>query len=308
MAHEQAGQVEARARAELLLRDVRVDRAEFRCQAGRVTVSLRAAERSIVETADLDGGDVRDRLIEVFGIALNRLAPADANLEPVARSHPDAPGTQSPTAPAPSGELVVGTTAPPLPPAAPPPSSATPASVPARAQPVRRSEESHPAPSRRTVEAAGGAALEWWRSTAAVGAAIETTYGDPFLRFGLKLGALAAVPPAEAFQAVEWNAALGGTWQPAQLQGVRLQAAIGASLLSVGPQHPYRPEGATSTSAGFGLLELSRPLWFGRWALIPELGVRVFAAERRVTLDDDAQLVLGPFVPRVTATLARSLD
>lgn len=42
---------------------------------------------------------------------------------------------------------------------------------------------------------------------------------------------------------------------------------------------------------------LSRPFWFGKLALLPELGLKGFLGERGVRLDAREQLVISPLVP-----------
>ena len=151
-----------------------------------------------------------------------------------------------------------------------------------------------------------GTLVEWWQGGAAAGASLVAGYGSPSLSLRTQFGALTELQ--KAFDALELSAALGLGWQPEWSEGVRLSASVGVSWLDVAPQAPYEPRGRTAVTAGFAVFELSRPVWFGSWSLIPTARARLFAAERRVNLDGHTALAIRPLAPGLALNLAHSFE
>lgn len=284
---EQAAEVEARARAELLASDMRATDVRLGCDPERVAATVRDDEL-VAEAERPSDGPLSDVLIQAFNEALRQLqrqqmeSPEFGVARAVAASPAPAEGVAPPRPPPPT---------PALPPAAPPPRGAGDA---ARHQ--------------RQLDLAGGVALEAWNGEPASGALLEASYGGPRLALTWRLGALWPVKSARAFSARDLEAELGFDWEPPWSRGLRLQAGAGASLLSATPRGAYEPRGVTHVGAGFLLLAIGRPIWLHPWALVPEAGVRLFAGERRINLDSDARLVIGVVTPRLGLSLRRRFD
>jgi hypothetical protein len=305
LSREHVAEVEARARAELMTNGSPVLRADLECSVDRVTVTVNSEGSSIAHAVALRDRNVRDALIEALGVALLRLLhPEPAPKDTSGASGGDAPGDGAvPAAPARPPATALGPAAPVNVTAPVAPSSATTTTVPFRdgAPGVHRRPK-------RTAEVSGGPALEWWQQRTAVGASLEASYGSRPFAFVVQTGALTAAPSTAAFGALELSAALAFRFQPDWSHGARATTGIGAGWLRVDPREPYAPQGATHVSAAYALLELSRPVWWGAWAFVPRAGVRLFAAERRVTLDGRAKLVLGHAAPGVAFGVARAFD
>jgi hypothetical protein len=304
LSREQVAEVEARARADLMTTGVSVLHAELTCSFDRVTAMVASEETSVVHTAESEYDNLRDALIDALDAALLRLmesALASPSLPVPAAQGRSTPPRESPVEERPPAPSV-------------PSNGASPASGPllfipvASEEPRRDATTSPKSPRRPTLDASAAAALEFWQPLTAVGASLETSYGTSALALGVRFGALTAVPSADAFGALELSAGGAVRWQPPWSYGIRLSATLGASWLDVTPRAPYRPSGATRVAAGFAHLELSRPLRFGDFALVPAAGLRLFAAERSVNLDGRAELVIGHAAPGLAVGLAHAFD
>lgn len=297
LSREQTAEVESRARAELMTSGASVLRAEFDCAFDRVTVIVSSESASIVQVSALRSPDVRDALIDALGDALLRLL----------RASPDSQKLSLPPAAVPNeirepAEADAPSSPPPL--TLLPPPGRAPRPLPARSDAQRSSAPRTP----RIWDVSGSAALEWWQQQTAAGASAELGYGGRVLSLAFRFGAFTSVPRAEAFGALELGGSLGLRYEPAWAYGVVLSAGLGASWLDITPREPYEPRGSTHVSAAFARLELSRPVRFGPWALLPAAGMRLFPAERRVNLDGRAELVLGHFAPGVALGVGRALE
>ena len=90
--------------------------------------------------------------------------------------------------------------------------------------------------------------------------------------------------------------------------GARLALGVGPSVLLVAPDAGVTPQESTSVSALFFEAHLSRPFWFGRLALLPDLGARFFTRVRGVRIDAREQLVLRGLTPELGLGLAYRVD
>ena len=141
-----------------------------------------------------------------------------------------------------------------------------------------------------------------------MGPLAATSYALQTLSLALRAEALFPLRAAPAFRAVELSAALALQWHPTWSAGARFSIAAGASLLSATVNAPYASHGVTHLGAGFVDLTLSRPLWLGPWALLPEAGLRLFTAQRLVTLDQHAQLRLPLPAPHLAVNILRRFE
>jgi hypothetical protein len=304
LSREQIAEVEARARAELMTNGAPVLRADLECSVDRVTVTVNAERSSIAHTVALQDRNVRDALIDALGAALLRLL----HPEPTSQSETPSATFGAPPSDDAGSRVLAGPPGASVAPAAPATTTVAPPSAMRASEPRRDITPDARRRAQRKTEVSVGPLLEWWQRRTAVGASVEAGYGSREFVLVLQAGALTEAPSTEAFDALELSASFAVRWQPEWSYGARVSTGIGAGWLRIDPREPYAPQGATQVSAGYALLELSRPVWWGAWALVPRAGVRLFAAERRVTLDGRAELVLGHAAPGVAIGLARAFD
>lgn len=283
---EQAAEVEARVRASLLVSPVSASRVALSCAPGLVSVTVYSGAEHVTQEVPIGGADTRDVLLGALERALGQL-PA-----------PKSPGSSPTVVPDAEHAAVAPVTAERSP--EPLPSPSTP---PLAAAAATSRIDSHRAPAFASDEHARAAELfllgdvESWSGDLAIGGTLGMAYGARRLAATLTFGALAAESPSQSFGATELHAALGFRYEPAWSLGVRAGASVGGSLLLVRPRSDVKPLGSTSVAAAGCELQLSRPFWFGSWSLVPAARLRLFADERRVTLDAEPRLLLGKLVP-----------
>jgi hypothetical protein len=273
---EQASQVEARIRAALLLEDSGARRVLIACEGGAVEVIVETSTAQLTRPVVRTSESLEDSIVQTVDQALRDL-----------QASPPAPSPEpAPTAPVP-----------PLPPPAPPvaekppaASASTNAAPPASAGP--------PA----SLEASLGVGGERWSTHNALGARVGASLGTERLRYGVALGGLAALGEPPGFDVNEWHVAARLSWSPSWSVGVRGNLGLGGSLFLTAPSG-LRVDTATSLSAGFAELELSRPFWFGAVGVSPGVGVRISSAERRVRINEVEQLLLPVLVPAASLSL-----
>ncbi len=86
-------------------------------------------------------------------------------------------------------------------------------------------------------------------------------------------------------------------WSPQGFWGLRGNVGVGGGLFLTAPSGGLSVDSATSLSAAYAELGLSRPFWIGAFGISPELGVRASSAERRVRVNDVEQLLLPLLAP-----------
>ena len=270
---EDAAQVEARTRATLLLSDdthlsVRID-----CAADKATVRVATGERTESTVLTLSGENARDALV----------AAVERTLEALERPGESGAGTAPPsgTKPARAGAAVV-----------PPPKSET-ASATAPA-----TTTVSPAPERdaRAWQVGAGVLGELWGGDLGLGARLAAERRVAPLSVGMTLGWLRALGGDEVFRADEFHAiAYGGLEERAT--GLRGSLGTGVSVLTVSPDSEVVAQSSTLLSLVMFELGISRPVRFGRAALLPALDLRLFPARREVNVDAAHRLVLPPLCP-----------
>jgi hypothetical protein len=136
-------------------------------------------------------------------------------------------------------------------------------------------------------------ALQTWGSQAALGAEVglEQALGRWSYAF-LAGGALPLHQPSLS-EVSEWTAAGEFGWHSADSLGIRVSARLGLSLLNLDLDDGVATSSGTLKSAGFLELDLSRPIWLGRFGLAPGLGVRAYSAKRALTIEGQPQLQLS---------------
>lgn len=279
---EPAAEVEARARATLLTTTLEVTRLEVSCSGARATVVVRAGALEATEHADLVGTDSKGALVDAVDRAIQELARLQAN----AASEP--PLADSPPSEPPAEPVTAAQKTPPKAVVAPPSSG---------------SARSEAQPSGSLVISAL-ALGELWQQSAAAGGALGVAWQWHTLSLGVVLVAATALPRPSTFWANEYSGTLTLTWTPTWAHGFRGRVGLGPSLLDIIPRADIEAQGSTRVGAWFAELGIARPFASGHWAFVPELGARVFSAERFTNLDGNPELVLPYFVPRLAFGLA----
>jgi len=127
------------------------------------------------------------------------------------------------------------------------------------------------------------AALESWGSHVAGGAAFGLEQRTKNWSWALLAGAARPFQHPSLSDITEWTAAAELGWQGAQPLGMRVSGQVGFSLLTVNPNQGVVTSSGTVKSAALFALDASRPIWLGRFALAPGLGLRFFSAKRTVS-------------------------
>jgi hypothetical protein len=284
LGRERVAEIESRTRAALLLTEVGTgvhircgdDEALIEANAGRGSVSVRArtAPATLVDDVlagvDQALGELRPPL-PVRGAA----APAPASLR-VSREVA-APESLSP--------------------------------VPRRSEAlVEPAIGEHPRRERPLVAVAVAGALEAWTDRPAGGLAVAALRGRAPLWLGLSGAVFRPLHQDPRFDITELSLSATLTLSPAFARGISVTLEAGPSWLWTVPE-PTLVERSHRLSAAFtGSAGLSWPIWRGRTGVMPTLGVRWFAPERGVRLDDIERFSLHGLSPRIALALVQRID
>lgn len=288
---EQAAEIESRVRASLLTTDVEATVA-ITCRASSADVRVQRAPESVVVSTPTSPAGFRDDVLRAVEQALDELMRRQARAkETSAHDTPAEPAASAGTTPEPT----------PLPVPAEPEARPSPAPAPPRSAPS-------PAPNERAwTEVFGALVGESWPDRAALGGALGVARSTGGLWFALRASVLRP-STAGTFSAVEAQLAAELGVQPDFAAGVRLALALGPSVLFVQPQRDLATNTGTAKASPFAAVHVSRPIWLGRLALLPDVGVRLFAVERGVSVDGEEQLLLNGFVPHLSLGVAYRFD
>lgn len=277
---ERAAELESRVRANLLTAEPAAT-VTITCGPERADVRVAAATEAVTVHVPLGARDsFRDDVLRGVEEALQELA-----------RHPAQPQA-GPEANANSPEPEPATVAP----AEPPPPIAAPASVqPFAAQPV--AARSQPPPVRRPwTEIRASGLGELWRDRVAIGGALGVGYATPSVWLAARTAVLRPAASSADYGATEWHASVELGLQPAFAAGFRASIGLGPSLLFVDPRG-LTAINSTMTSALFFALHVERPFWLGRFAVLPDVGVRLFPSESGVRIDTNERLKLSGLLP-----------
>jgi hypothetical protein len=150
-----------------------------------------------------------------------------------------------------------------------------------------------PASARNDSFARADVALQSWGSKAALGAALGLEQATGSFSYAFLAGGARPVEQVALSTVTEWTAAGEFGWQGASLLGFRISGRLGLSLLILSPESGVSSDSGTLKSAAFLDLDLSRPLWLGRFGLAPVIGLRAYSAKRAVTLEGQPQLQIS---------------
>jgi len=288
LTREQAAEIESRVRASLLTTEGEATVA-ITCRTGGADVRVERAPESVVVAANTSPPSFRDDVLRAVEQALQELTRRQAR--------------------APDGQPQDDDGAPPPTPAASPP----PEPAPSPALPTPTTTAPTPAPlanvrERAWLEILGSFVGESWSDRLALGGSVGAARSTRTLWYGLRASVLRPVTQAPSFSAFEAQVALELGVQPDFAAGLRLSFALGPSVLFVQPQADLTSNTGRAKTSLFAAVHVSRPVWLGRWGLLPELGVRLFVGERGVTVDTREQLVLAGFTPQLSLGVAYRVD
>jgi hypothetical protein len=285
---EDAAEVEARVRATLLLAPPPAAEIHIRCQPALATVVASRAGRDATVTLSLPAASFKDALL----LAAERALAAVQREASSSVSFPSAAPVEPAAAPAP-------TPAPTPQPTPPPAATASPhAAKPAAAK---------SAPARPTYRISAGLMLERWTDLFAYGWRAALELGGSAWSGGVAGGGLFGPEQAGAFVPGEWHVLGFGAYEARSLAGLRGSIGIGLSALVVTPEPGLIAHGATTRHGLFVDAALSRALRKGRFAVVPELHLRVFSARRDVEVDGRSTLELPRVCPAALLSLRYEL-
>jgi hypothetical protein len=292
LSREQTAEVEARVRASLLTRD---DRAAvtISCESESGSVKIESSSGKLaIESLNM-GANLREELLGALDRAFEKLAEGPASVE-LAPPRPDAI-----SAPEMPGPVTVS----PPPPAKPAPAVRPTPSLPT-AERSRSDAFARAASTPLFVQGLG----ELWSSHAAWGAGLGTEWALGPWRGGARAGVLTPVNAASTYTLVDWQAMAHVGARPNRLAGVQITLGLGLGWMVVSPRAEATSYAVSVVAAPFGVLLLSRAFRWRRFALVPELGVRLFASERGVKVDGRESVSFGWAVPRLALGVAYSSD
>ena len=281
---ERVAEIESRARASLLLTAIDA-KFRIRCEGSVAIVEASAGANFASVRAPISPATLVDDVLAGLDQALEQLRaprPPQIGSEPtpvpssVAAVVPvPAPPARSPTEPGPVGLPVAG-------------------GAPRRARPFT------------VVSAAAG--LESWSSLAAGGLVIAARRGRAPFWLGLSGSVFRPLSQDHPFDVTELSLTATLTVQPAFARGLCLTLQAGPSWLWTVPDPALAVQSHTLGAAFVGGAELSWPIWRGRTGVIPGFGVRSFATERGVRVDQIERFALGGLAPRIALALVHRID
>jgi len=154
---------------------------------------------------------------------------------------------------------------------------------------------------RADSEIRADATVETWGTHLAAGAMLGLEHSSESWSYAFIAGTARGLSAELPFRVSEWTAAGELGWQAPSSAALRVSARLGMSLLVVDPKVGVAATSSPVKSAAFAELDVSRPIWFGRFGLAPGLGVRFFSARRTVAVDGANELQLS--TPSVRALL-----
>lgn len=294
---EGVAELESLARSAMLASNLRAS-IVIACQPEGVLVTAQSAEKSANVWATPGGSTFRDGVVAAVDAALEQLRPRKAPSVPAPASEVSQSEPEATTPPAARPEAA--------PPLAPEPKPAPPA-VPI-APTIRAAQQTPRRAGSFYTDVYGDAGLEAWSTGVAGTARLGARHGSRYLRLGIRGGMARPLARDRDFTTTELSLTLEAVLVSDPALGLRATLAAGPSLLVVSPSERVTAVNDAKTAALVVAAEVSRPVWLGRFAVVPTLGVRVFGSQRGVRLDGTERLVLAGYRPGVTLGLAYQLD
>ena len=284
---EDSAQVETRLLAGLLARQAPDVDVSITCDSSIALVSASVGPPEARRSIALSGTIAPEAILSLAGRALAQLLAT-----------PEAEATAAASAPT-HTVLAEPATA-----DARSPQSAAPSEVSSTSLPAPAPPSSEPtAPAQTPIAYAAGAhhasrvradvAVQSWGSHAAAGVALGLEQASGSFTYAFLAGGAWPFRGPSLSDVAEWTAAGELGWQRQDSLGLRISARLGLSLLTLSPQSGVAASSGTLKSAGFLELDVSRPIWLGRFGLAPGLGLRAFSAKREVTVEGEPELQLS---------------
>jgi hypothetical protein len=277
---EDAAQVEARVRANLLSAGLEPANVELECTADTAQTQVTGNGHQVLLRSSRDAAPVKEAL----------LASAESALSAWSAQGVHAADTSLPHQP---------------PPVAPPPPPAPPPVAPRTLPPAPR-ELSPTALSRpdKTWLSAGLRGERWHRSSG-LGPQLGLERALAAAWLSIHAGYLLSVPTSARFSAHELQLGVQLGWQPDGVLGLRGALDSGLSAFGASPATGVSATNdRTSSTLPFVGLELSRPTDFGSVALVPVAGLRAFASARAVRVDGQEAMALPNLALQASLNLA----
>jgi len=264
------------------------------CERGIALVTASVGPEETRRSVSLAGSLGLEPILALATQAVARLlAPADAR---------SAVATPAEIAPAATGTLDAES-----PPPALTPETSSQSVIVSRepvAAPAERSPPPPPCPAseRNDSRARADIALHSWGSKAALGAVLGLEHATGSWSYAFLAGGARPLEQLSVSTVTEWTTAAELGWQGANPLGIRISGRLGLSLLMLSPESGVTSTSGTLKAAAFLDLDVSRPLWLGRFGLAPVLGLRAYSAKRAVTFEGQTELQIP--IPSVHVGLA----
>jgi len=285
---EDSARVEARLLARLLTQQTDDVNVSIICDGGIAVVSASVGTPEVRRSVALSGTIGLEAILALADRALAQL---------LLSADPSVGGTVAPTPSAPRAEphdtatLNAAAVAPP--PAASSPSQVTQSSPNAAAAAPTQAKVACSVRASHDSRVRVDLALETWGSHAAGAAALGLEQQAGRWLYAFVAGFARPFQQPSLSQVTEWTSAAEVGWQGRDELGLRVSGRLGFSLLTVNPDEGVVASSGTVKPAGFLSLDLSRPIWLGRFGLAPGVGVRVFSAKRALTIEGQPELQLS---------------
>jgi len=280
LSSEDSARVETRLLTTLMSRDAAELEISISCERGIAMVSASAGAPEERRSVALSGAVATEAILALAERALSQLLAPTSNDE-AARLTAATPQPVREDEPSSAQQ--------------PPPPAATAPAAPARAA-ARDADPSPAARSARSTHdshARADLSVQTWGSRAAASAVVGLEQAQGNWSYAFLAGGARPLSEVPLSTVTEWLTAAELAWQSSGSSGIRLSARLGLSLLAANPNQGVAASSGTLKSAGFLQLDISRPIWFGRFALAPGLGVRAFSARRAITTEGQTELQLS---------------
>lgn len=293
---EQAAEIEARVRASLLTTETPATVA-ISCESESAHVRIEASSSDVALETLAMSANLREELIGALDRAFAKLAGSSAALEAATVDAPD------PTAMAP--EPAAAEVVPTRPTAVKRAALVAPPHTTASTRSERPATVFVRAPSAPLFAQGVG---ELWSTQLAWGAELGSEWSLGSLRYGARAGLLAPVATEPTFTVLDWEGMLHVGARPSGWANLQLTLGLGVAWMVVSPRGEATSHGVSTVRAPFALVALSRPTRLGPLAIVPELGARLFGAERGVRADDRESVRFGWIAPRLALAVSYLSD
>ncbi|HEY3252883.1 MAG TPA: hypothetical protein VGJ91_03010 [Polyangiaceae bacterium] len=279
---EDAAQVEARVRANLLSAGLSPAAVELSCPIAAAQTQVTGNGHQVTRRTERAASSLKEALLASADNALSAWSAETAVVAPSA----------APAATAiPAAEPVPALESAPHPP---------PVAAPSRLPDARPAAKSRSA----STWLSAGPRVEPWSSGSGLGGQIGVQQKLSAAFLAIHAGYLLSLPASSRFSAHDLQLGAQMGWQPPALFGLRAALGVGLSQFGASPAPGVSAQNSTSSTLPCLSVELSRPIEFGSLALLPAAGGRVFKRSRSVVIDGEPVLALPALALEVSLSLA----